>query len=655
MKIEDKVIAMINDNEYKYDELRDKWLDLFGRYENQTREGSITQQTETKVKLGQAFSIVEQSVSIALAKQPRFQILSRKNKDYSEVKAYQEFLSYQMDKNKSDKELDEIYRWAVITGLVGWKVGWQKKKVTDKGIEYTDPLYSNYKEKDTKDTESIWTLQAIKPFDLIWDTDAIDDDNAVMLGYRQTLTVKELETYGFDTSKVRQTIMSNESYWDDQMDEYSNSERQKIIDEENVSIYECDVTDTVDGVDVEKIVFVVGGDAMQSQKIVLDVQDNPFGFKTIGTFRPIKIPGKFYGYGLLEQVTGILDAEEDTFNMSLEGLWTDIARPMEYNPANIHNIEDLEYGPRKLVPVKVFGESVRVMDTPSPNIGGASWALNYLEKNKQNVTAITDYQTGADRISKDQTATEVKIKTMQSDQRSSKIHKALEHELLDPLGRRVLELNKKYLATNTKIEFVVGSKKGELERKTLKFKDIDSIEEVKIIKGSTTAVVQQEEYVKWLNFFQVGVQAMQVGVPVNLQEIMRSLIEEGLDVAAPEVYLPNLKELEKETVQDKTGQLDKAKQENRSPFTARVMPNDDHEVHLEIHRAALEAGGMGPERYTPEQMQALTSHVNDHVRISGGAVPPVQEGAEQGMAQGMAQAFSGQQQQGNQQSNQQTL
>jgi hypothetical protein len=133
---------------------------------------------------------------------------------------------------------------------------------------------------------------------------------------------------------------------------------------------------------------------------------------------------------------------------------------------------------------------------------------------------------------------------------------------------------------------------------------------------------------------------------------MRSLIEEGLDVAAPEIYLPNLKELEKETVQDKTGQLDKAKQENRSPFTARVMPNDDHEVHLEIHRAALEAGGMGPERYTPEQMQALTSHVNDHVRISGGAVPPVQEGAEQGMAQGMAQAFSGQQ--GNQ-DNQQTL
>lgn len=645
-KIGQQTIEMLNEHERKYENLRNKWLEFFHCYENKERQGSITEKTESKTRLSQGFSVVEQSVARALARAPRFQYLARKNDKYEDTQAYQDFISYQWDLNNADSVVEEIYRWAVITGISGWKVGWRKKSTivkedVIKGVEELNPLNKNFLNvtKDTNEVESVWTLQAIKPFDLMWNVEATCADDATMLAHRDTLKLKDIEAYGFNINKIKTMILSNDSYWDNQLDAYNNDRttRTDAMEAMEFSVYECYVTQTEGTKSYEKVVFVVGGEGINGGKVVLDIQDNPFNkqFKAIGVFRPTKVPGKMQGLGLLEPVLGVLYAEEDTFNMTMEALWTDISKPMEYVPGNVLNEDGIEYGARKLIPVKRLGESVNVLPTPDPNIGGSSFALNFLERNKQNITAITDYQTGSDALSRQQTATEVEIKTMQSDQRSTKIHKTMEIELLTPLGKRVLALNKQYLADESNIKFAVTGKKGSMRSGEIKFKVIDSIEDVTIVRGSTSAVIRDQEYAKWSNFWNLAVEAQAQGVQVDLQEIMRSMIEEGIDVASPEMYLPSLKEQEKEDVSGKMSQLNAAKEENVNPFTARVAETDNHKVHMQLHEAALNSGGIATKEYTPEEIQALTTHLNDHVRMGGGVVPSHQEAAEAGAAQGV--------------------
>lgn len=654
-ELEQRTIEMLNSNEQKYENLRRKWEKLYARYNNEVRPGSITEKTESKVRLAQAFSIVEQSAARSLAQAPRFQFESRKGKNYEAVQKYQQFSSFQWDKNGADKVIEDIYRWGVITGLSGWKVGWKiKKKIVNKkstiGFSIENPIHGEVSIKTKKNVELVsnnWDIQAIKPFDLLWNDEATGLEDVEMLAHRETRTLKQLEFIGFDAKKLRNSILNNQSYWDKQLDDFDHDQKSRMVDNMALSVYECYVTDFTGGVLTEKVVFIAGGEGIDGGKTPLETMDNPFDdkFKAIGIFRPIVIPGKFYGYGLIEPVEHVLDAEEDTFNMTTEALWTDISRPMEFNPANLLEPDSIEFGPRVLIPVKHIGESVGVLPTPSPDMAGAANTLGFLERSKQNVTAITDYQTGADQAGGQKTLGEIEIKTIQSDQRSTKLLKSLEYDLLQPLGKAVLSLNKQYLAGDKKITFTTTTGKGQLKDDSINFNEIDSIQEVKVLHGSTASVMRNQELNKWNQFFNMGAQAMQMGVQVDLQEIFRSMVEEGLDVSAPEKYLPSLKEQEKGAVDEQMAQLEAAKAENADPRMARVQESDNHKIHIQIHQAAVKAGGNGQKQYSPEELQMLTSHINQHVEMAGGAVPVAQQAVDQGVAQQVGQAVAPQQSQ----------
>ena len=640
------IIPIIDQHETTFLNLRNKWKEYKDAYDNKPRPGSITETTTTKIKLSQGYSIVEQAKAMALANPPRFAFESRRNENYEEVQKYQDFIQYQFDKNKASAVMEEIYSWSAITGLCGWKIGWKEtKKIKNKkklkGREVTNPIFTKIAKKEKNvDVIGNWYLQSINPFDLIWNSEAKSIDDITLIGHRQTMTIAQLKANGFDTEKIQTMTLQNESYWERELNDYHaenvQAQKQAKLMSMNFNVYECYYTEVKDNIEYEKIAWVVGGEGIQDGKMLLKEVDNPFDeqFKPMGILRLVKKPGKFYGTGLIEPVTGLLNAEEDSFNMSLEALWTDIKKPMEYNPDNVLDVQGLTYGARKLIPVRHLGQSVAPLPTPGTDIGGTSFALNFLEKNKQNVTAITDYQTGADRISGQKTATEIKIKTLQSDQRSSKMQRQLENELLGPVGEMALWLNKQYLAGQDKIVYKVLGKKGTIKNEKLSFKDINGIEDVSIVKGSTSAVQREAEREKYMLLTQQAMQAMQMGVQVDIQQIFRAMIEHGFDLDTPELYLPSLKEIEKGDAQNKNKQLDLALEENENPMTARVQPEDDIDVHVPVHKAGIKAGGTKNKQYTPEELQALKEHLDVTIQATGLPTKPDEENQETPPTQG---------------------
>jgi len=332
--------------------------------------------------------------------------------------------------------------------------------------------------------------------------------------------------------------------------------------------------------------------------------------------------------------------EEDSLNMTMEAVWTDISKPMEYNPSNVIDEASLEYKPRTLIPVRRLGESVAPLPTPQPNMGNMSYILGYMEKTKQNVTAITDYQTGANQISREQTATEVKTKTFLSEQRTSKILQRFEADVLEPAGRMALWLNKQYLADQKKIIYRVLGKKGKLMEKDIKLKDIEAIKDLVIVSGSSSYIDANEEIAKWSNLLFMSNNELQFGpqgVPMDREYIWKKLLTEGYKIKDPDNLIPSLKEREEETVANKQGQLTDAKEENLDPATARVLATDIHEIHLKIHQAALRNQGTEGVQYTPEQTQMLTEHINKHTEMSGGANPSFAGAAEQAVANQITQ------------------
>jgi hypothetical protein len=366
-------------------------------------------------------------------------------------------------------------------------------------------------------------------------------------------------------------------------------------------------------------------------------------------FRPIKRPGKMYGFGIIEPVMGIIDNEEDTLNMVSEAFWTDVARPMEYVPSNLIDEDALEYKPRTLVPVRRLGESVAVMPTPSPNMGNASFMLGYLEKAKQNVSAITDYQTGSNQLTNTATATEVRTKTFLSEQRTNKILQRYESEVLELSGKMALWLNKQYLSDNKKVIYRVLGRKGRVMEKEIKLENIEAIKDVVIVSGSSAYIDRNEERLKWRQLLLDATGELQLGpggVPINRETIWQNYIEEGFGIKDAENYIPSLKEREEADENKKKSDLKQAKEENLDPASARVMPDDDPKVHIPIHQAALRNGGMTSEDgkfiiYSPEQKQMLTEHINRHTEAAGGANPNFAMAVEQKAANQIIQPDEG--------------
>lgn len=660
-QIEQYVVDVVRKHADYTEPLKQKWTELYNRYENQLRKGSITAETQSKVRLGQAYSLVENFVSKVMAQPPRFRYLARERGDVKPAELYNDYSEYQHDIAKSQEEYEEIAKWGAITGLSGFKTGWKVEEIVYKkkgkeiyGKRITNPILVELSERfkvgkdikvDETETISNWTIDAIRPHDLVWNIDATKPENSDVKGYKVRRTFAQMKADGYDMTDLAASIKSDEDYWKQQMTSSPVGSTQGAIMGgiilEVAELYVEYLNEN--GVTENYLITIAGVEGTKVLPRAIRFETNPFDkqFCPVHFFRPIKRPGKIEGYGIIEPVESILDAEEDSFNINLEASWIDVARPMEYNPDNVLNEEDLRYGSRVLVPVKELGKSVAVMATPKPDMGAASYLLNYAERAKQNVSSVTDYQTGANQQSGGkQTATEVNTKTFLSEQRLNKSLRSFELEVLQASGKDALWLNQQYLSQTPKIVYRVLGKKGSILENQIRFKDIEAVKDLAIVSGSSAYVMQGQERDKWGSLLDRSAMEAQIpgGVPVDREYIWMRLLEDGYQIKDPENVIPSLKEREEATVAQKLANIEDAKQENLDPSTARVLPEDIHSVHIALHKAALQGqGAPGPDGqtipYTPEQMVLMTSHLNAHVQAVGGSMSPVNAAMEQGVGQ----------------------
>ncbi len=670
-KVEQIALDAYQTHTKKYQSLKDKWEELMRRYENEEREGSITEETQSKTRLGQAFSLVEYFVSKVIAQTPRFRYLPREKSDASFTEQYEEFNEYQHDQAMSKDQYEMVAKYGAICGLSGFKMGWRVENILHSkrgkevlGKTITDPTLVDLMDKvkigknvkvNEEETISNWTIDAIAPFDLIWDVRAIDKEDCYVLGHRvHNKTYKDLKRAGYDVKRLSQRIKNDTDYWREQLEKYKGESITRVLERQYIEIAELYVKHQNDqGVYEYWVVTLADLSDTKSggQPVPIRTEKNAYDkqFCPVGIFRPIKRPGKFYGVGIIEMVEGVIDIEEDTLNMVIEAFWTDVARPMEYNPANVVDEDALEYKPRTLVPVRRLGESIAVMPTPSPNMANASFVLGYLEKTKQNITAITDYQTGSNQLSKEQTATEIQTKTFLSEQRSNKILQRFESEVLEVSGKMALWLNKQYLSDQKEVIYRVLGKKGRMMEKKMKLKVIEAMKDVVIVGGSSAYVDRNQERQRYFSLLQLATNEAAMGpagIPIDREIIWKQLLEKGYGVKDSENYIPSLKEREEADVKKRLKDIEQAKEENLDPATARVMPDDDPRVHLRLHQAALRNGGTGDIRYTPEQQQMLTEHINQHTLAVGGQNPSFAQATEQAIGQRIQNNINPQQENG---------
>lgn len=655
-KIEAIAVKAFTDHRDGYISMKQKWNELYERYENKLRDNSITAKTASKVCLGGAFSLVENAIPRLLGRDPKYKYMGREGDDEQAAELYDQFSEYQFEMAHARRELRYVVNWGLICGLAGWKMGWQEtKKMVSKdgkeilGKQVTNELFIKGLEKlkmgkdikvDEEMTEAGYTFKAIKPQDLIWNTQATSMEDVKVFGHKDRSTIIELEQAGFETNKLVSSLGETD-YWMNKL---------KLADGVNEVEKAANVQDAIKMTEVEIAELYVKAlndrNVWESHVVwiacvengsptVVRTEKNPYDKKFIpmGIFRPVDRVGKFYGFGIIEPSIGAIDAEEDTLNMNLEALWTATVPPIEYNPNNILNVNALEYGPRSLTAVRQLGQSMAVMPTPQPNIQGANFLLDYLNRAKQNISAVTDYQTGSDQVGGAKTLGEIQIKTQESNARMSQMLVNFEQMVIEPMGKYALWMNQQFLVNNKEMFFRVMGRKGSILAKKLKFKDIEAIKDIVVVSGSSALVIQRAELQKWSALLSAVYLEEQSVDPVKINKlpIWERLFEQGLLIKDPETYIPSLKEIEEAEVGGDEMQLQDAKDENDSPLTARVLPTDNPEIHIPVHQAEIQrrkkeldmaqANGIEVPPEVIEELQLLVKHLDDHTMTMQGPVP----------------------------------
>lgn len=628
----------IKAHEKTFPEWKKKVDYLIARYENELREDSITAMTDTKATLGAAFSLVENAAPRINSRRAKYKYLAREGSDEPAAELYEEFSEWQFEESGAEAELDEVVTLGSIVGLSGWKMGWKEtRKIVSKngkevlGYKISNPTAIKVLEKlgagkdikiDEEQVTANYTFDSIHPKDLIWSVEAKKIKDAPVLGHKFTRRIDQLQSNGFDVSELVAEKIANPDESDKPEGETNDPYMQSVVGAELYVEYE------EDGM-VRSFVVTM---AKMDNPICIGFQENPYDmqFRPIGFYRPIKRPGKLPGFGLIEPSIGQINVEEDTINMAATALWTDISKPMEYDPSNIIDIDALEYGARVLVPVRTLGKSLAVMPTPQVPTGTVAFFANYFNKSKQNTSGVTDYQSGAEQLGGDKTLGEIQIKTAESNTRIAKMSRNYEMEVLEPMGKFALYFNQQFLKNNKKMIFRILGRKGEVLEKKIKFNDIQAIKDVVVVGGSGSLALQQYAFQKWTSILDRVYMEEKSPNPVviNKEPIWEKIFSDGAMVKDVETYIPSLRDIEEGDVKGKMAQLKDAKEENAQPMTAKVLPTDDPNVHIPIHKAEIERRTreveMAKEKgieVPPEimqELQLLMVHLDDHVKQAGG-------------------------------------
>lgn len=352
-----------------------------------------------------------------------------------------------------------------------------------------------------------------------------------------------------------------------------------------------------DGNPVQCIVTIVGDQ-------VIRAEENPFFYNKppIIAYRPIPVPHEFYGMALLEAsssmfhaVTALrrqrIDAGTLSLNPILRVLRTAgvVKSQLVSSPGAIWEQDD----PAGIQPIQM----------PEPS--QFSYAeIRELKRDIRDATGASEFISGGDNLASNRTtAAEYVGKVEQANLKFRQMLDMFEEEALmefgDMLKAHIFQFMSEPVLVRLLGEGVMPDMLRVRPKDLIGNGDYDTVTET---EASAIGNKQQR-----FNQIVTGYNMLINSPFVDGLKLTRKLMEEGLEWKDANEIMVNPAQIQNAQKKD---QMFKADTENQDPLNAKIRPDDDHAVHLDVHDAFI--GSDVFQELSPEEQQALVEHREQH-------------------------------------------
>lgn len=353
-----------------------------------------------------------------------------------------------------------------------------------------------------------------------------------------------------------------------------------------------------DGVE-ENVVIAVVGDQ------VIRAEENPFFYDKppIIAYRPIPVPHEYYGMALLEAARSMfhaltalrrqrIDAGTLSLNPILRVLRTAgiVDAELVSTPGAIWHQDD----PQGIQPIQM----------PEPS-QFAYAEVRELKRDIRDVTGASEFVSGGDSLTADRaTATEFVGKVEQANLKFRQMLDMFEEEALAEFGDMLKSHVHQFMSKAVTVRLL--GQEANPDVLSVRAKDIlgdyDTITET---EASSVGNRQQ----RFQNVLQ-GYNLFNNDPFINQLLLRRKVMVEGFEWKDANELIVNPQEQQGSREKDELMQAD---EENQAPEIAQVRPDDNHEVHLDVHDAFIRSESFM--ELTEAQQATLMQHREDHAEL----------------------------------------
>lgn len=346
---------------------------------------------------------------------PIVQVIGREESDMKNARAAEQLLLYQFERMNLPMKLVTFYKQALLYGTSIGKVYWDYKLKNDGTVINDGPAFD-----------------VINLFDFYVDPEACGIDDARFCIHRSFLSMEELrdrEDQGI-YENVDQLKSCGECFG------IAGNGNEKP-DGNNDALKERDI-EILEYWEDDRVVTVAG------RSVILRDTPNPFshGKKPFVQLIFVPVPFEFYGIGVVEPIEGLQLELNTKRNQRLDNVSLVINRMWLLQRGALDDLRQLHSRPGGVI---VVNDINGLQPLPSPDVTSSSYQEeDNIKNDMQNTSGVSDYIRGSQTTYR-HTATEVKIKSDQSNTRFEFNFKLMAEMGLKRIAGMVIQLDQQFM------------------------------------------------------------------------------------------------------------------------------------------------------------------------------------------------------------------
>lgn len=346
---------------------------------------------------------------------PIVQVIGREESDMANAKAAEQLLLYQFERMSLHVSLVTFYKQALLYGTSIGKVYWNYRQKSNGTVVSDEPAFD-----------------VINLFDFYVDPEACGIDDARFCIHRSFLSFEELKER--EESGIYKNVdqLKGSNVWNG-----LSGSIDKGPDDVSDALNERDI-EILEYWENDRVVTVA------ERSVILRDTPNPFhhGKKPFVQLIFVPVPFEFYGIGVVEPIEGLQLELNTKRNQRLDNVSLAINRMWLLQRGALDDLRQLHSRPGGVI---VVNDLSGLQPLPSPDVTSSSYQEEEIIKNDmQNTSGVSDYIRGSHTPYR-HTATEVKIKSDQSNTRFEFNFKLMAEMGLKKIAGMVIQLNQQFM------------------------------------------------------------------------------------------------------------------------------------------------------------------------------------------------------------------